>query len=265
MSLLNVENVSYEVKQSRLFGRKLPVKTILQDISFSIEEGTCLSLIGTSGAGKTTLGKMVLGINHPTSGQVLFMGEPVYNTSNQAVRRNIQVVFQDPVSSVNPYMTIEKIITEPLLNMKVSKEERRREARDIIEKVGLKVSDLQKYPHQLSGGQLQRVTIARAIIVKPKLVVLDEAVSSLDMVTQSKILELLIELKTVAQLTYLFITHDIRAAFTISDRIGVLEEGKLVAIYDNSTDFLQSKYPVVQRLKDSILAEHPLFRTVRKV
>ncbi|WHY62116.1 nickel import ATP-binding protein NikE [Cytobacillus firmus] len=266
MSLLQVNQVSFSFNSKKLFKGKDQTNKVLNDISFVIEEGTCLGLIGTSGAGKSTLGKVILGIQHPQQGQVLFQGYDIYKAdkaTQQKIRRDLQVVFQDSYSAVNPRMTAESIICEPLENYeKLTIADQRKRVIELLERVGLSEKDLKKYPHQFSGGQLQRINIARAIALKPKLIVLDESVSSLDMVTQSLILELLSELKEEFCLSYLFITHDIKAAFSISDQIGVLEKGELVELYDSKDQFFSSKHPTVKRLRDSILAEHPRFRTL---
>jgi nickel transport system ATP-binding protein len=268
VSLLQVKQVNHSYNPKRLFKWNHHSKQVLHDISFSIEAGTCLGLIGTSGAGKSTLGKVILGIQRPQQGQVLFQGEDYYNAdkpTQRKLRRDIQVVFQDSYSSVNPRMTAERIIGEPLDNYeKLTFGEQRRTVISLLERVGLSEKDLGKYPHQFSGGQLQRINIARAISLKPKLIVLDESVSSLDMVTQSLILELLRELKEDYGLSYLFITHDIKAAFTISDKLGVLEKGELIEIYNSKDQFFSSKHPAVVTMRDSILAEHPRFRAVTK-
>lgn len=266
LSLLQVKQVNFSYNSKRLFKGNNQTNNILNEISFAIEEGTCLGLIGTSGAGKSTLGKVILGIQRPQQGQVLFQGHDIYNlnkATQQKIRRDLQVVFQDSYSAVNPRMTAEQIISEPLENFeKLSVGEKRRRVIELLERVGLSERDLKKYPHQFSGGQLQRINIARAIALKPKLIVLDESVSSLDMVTQSLILKLLSELKDDFGLSYLFITHDIKAAFSISDQIGVLEKGELIELYDSKDQFFSSKHPIVKRLRDSILAEHPRFRTL---
>jgi nickel transport system ATP-binding protein len=266
LSLLQVKQVNLSFNSKKLFIGKDLSKKVLNDISFAIEEGTCLGLIGTSGAGKSTLGKVILGIQRPQQGQVLFQGYDIYNSdkaTQQKIRRDLQVVFQDSYSAVNPRMTAECIISEPLENYeKLTIAEQRKKVIELLERVGLSEKDLKKYPHQFSGGQLQRINIARAIALKPKLIVLDESVSSLDMVTQSLILQLLSELKDDFGLSYLFITHDIKAAFSISDQIGVLEKGELVELYDSKDQFFSSKHPIVKRLRDSILAEHPRFRTL---
>ncbi|WP_025681446.1 nickel import ATP-binding protein NikE [Paenibacillus massiliensis] len=239
-------------------GRRPPV---LSDISFTIEKGCCMGLLGTSGAGKSTLGKIILGLEKPSTGQVLFEGQDIYQSNRQvlrALRRDLQVVFQDCYSAVNPLMTAAQIIGEPLDNYeRLSPQERERRIGQLLEQVGLRVEDGSKRPNQFSGGQLQRVNIARAIALKPKLIVLDESVSSLDMVHQTHILSLLAELRATYGLSYLFITHDIRAAMGICDRIAVLDQGRLVYQGDDKDAILQSKHPAVQRLVSSVLPEHP--------
>jgi nickel transport system ATP-binding protein len=266
MSLLQVKDINLSYHSKKFCRWKDQSKKALIDISFSIEDGMCLGLLGTSGAGKSTLGKVILGIQPPQEGQVLFQGYDIYKAdryTRQKLRRDLQVVFQDSYSSVNPRMTAERIISEPLENYeKLTIEEQRRRVIELLERVGLSEKDLKKYPHQFSGGQLQRINIARAIALKPRLIVLDESVSSLDMVTQSLILELLRELKDDFRLSYLFITHDIKAAFSISDKLGVLENGELIELYDSKDEFFSSKHPVVIRMRDSILAEHPCFRSI---
>ncbi|MGO4889966.1 nickel import ATP-binding protein NikE [Anaerobacillus sp. MEB173] len=266
MSLLQVKEVTHSYNSKKLFTWRKQSNNALTDISFSIEEGTCLGLLGTSGAGKSTLGKVILGIQRPHQGQVLFQGYDIYNSdkmTQRKIRRDLQVVFQDSYSSVNPRMTAERIISEPLENYEnLTIDERRRTIISLLERVGLSEKDLKKYPHQFSGGQLQRINIARAISLKPKLIVLDESVSSLDMVTQSLTLDLLRELKDDFGLSYLFITHDIKAAFSISDTLGVLEKGELIELYDSKEQFFSSKNPNVLRMRESILAEHPRFRSL---
>lgn len=266
MTLLQVNNVSHRYKSRSFFKKESHSREVLSDISFSIEKGTCLGLLGTSGAGKSTLGKVILGLEQPEHGKVLFQGHNLYKADkkiHQQIRRDLQVVFQDSYSSVNPRLTAERIIAEPLENYEsLTIAQQKKAVIELLERVGLSENDLKKYPHQFSGGQLQRINIARAIALKPKLIVLDEAVSSLDMVTQTLILELLQGLKEDFQLSYLFITHDIKAAYTISDRIGVLEKGKLVQQYDSKHEFFTSEHSAVKEMRSSILAEHPRFRSI---
>lgn len=268
MSLLQVNKVTHSYGSRTFFNWKDRSQKVLSDISFSIDEGTCMGMLGSSGAGKSTLGKVILGLERPQSGQVLFQGHDLYSVdkhTRQKIRRDLQVVFQDSYSSVNPRMTAERIIAEPLENYeKLTVTEQKRTVVELLERVGLSKEDLKKYPHQFSGGQLQRINIARAISLKPKLIVLDESVSSLDMVTQTLILDLLKELKEDFGVSYFFITHDIKAAYTISDTLGVLDKGELVELYDSKSQFFTSEHPVVKELRDSILAEHPRNRSVRQ-
>lgn len=268
MSLLQVNHIELSYPTTKLFKGKKQRNTVLKDLSFSLEEGTCLGLIGTSGAGKSTLGRVILGIQQPQLGQVLFQGNDLYKSNKhmrRKMRRDLQVVFQDSYSAVNPRLTAEAIISEPLENYEnLTSLQKRNTIIDLLERVGLSEKDLKKYPHQFSGGQLQRINIARAIALKPKLIVLDESVSSLDMVTQNLILKLLTELKKDFSLSYLFITHDIRAAFSISDSIGVLDKGEIIEKYSTKDEFFSSKHPVVQQFREAALAEHPRFRTIRK-
>jgi len=266
VSLLQVNEVTHSYGNRTFFKWKNRSRKVLSNISFSIEEGTCLGILGTSGAGKSTLGKVLLGLEKPQYGQILFQGHDIYTTNKhtrQKLRRDLQVVFQDSHSAVNPRMTAERIIAEPLENYeKLTLGEQKRTVIELLENVGLSEKDLKKYPHQFSGGQLQRVNIARAIALKPKLIVLDESVSSLDMVTQTLILELLRELKEDFGLSYFFITHDIKAAYTISDTLGVLEKGELIEHYNSKNDFFTSEHPIVKEMRSSILAEHPRFRSI---
>jgi len=268
VSLLQVKQVSLSFHSNKFGIGNKQAKEVLKNISFSIEEGTCLGLIGTSGAGKSTLGKAILGIQPPQNGQVLFQGFDIYKAdkrTREKLRRDLQVVFQDSYSAVNPRMTAESIISEPLENFeKLTLEEKRRKVIGLLERVGLSEKDLKKYPHQFSGGQLQRINIARAIALKPKLIILDESVSSLDMVTQSLILQLLSELKKDYFLSYLFITHDIKAAFSLSDKIAVLEKGELIEQYDSKNEFFASKNPIVKQMRESVLSEHPRFGIIRQ-
>ncbi|MGE6630115.1 nickel import ATP-binding protein NikE [Bacillus sp. NPDC077027] len=266
MSLLQVNAVTHQYTARTLFKWKNNSNDVLSNVQFSIEEGTCLGMLGGSGAGKSTLGKVILGLERPRFGQILFEGQDIYRADKQTrkeIRRNLQAVFQDSYSSFNPRMTVEGIMAEPLENYeKLTIAEQKRTIIELLERVGLCEHDLRKYPHQMSGGQLQRVNIARAISLKPKLIVLDESVSSLDMVTQSVILSLLKELKDEFGLSYLFITHDLTAAYRISDRLAVLDKGTLVQFFDSKHHFFSSEHEVVKEMRDSILAQHPRSRSI---
>ncbi|MDQ0194684.1 nickel import ATP-binding protein NikE [Paenibacillus wynnii] len=268
MGLLLVENITHSYNPSHLFFKNKQSAAVLSDITLSIEEGQCLGLLGTSGAGKSTLGKVILGLEKPQKGQVIFQGIDLYDadkSTRRSIRRDLQVVFQDCYSSVNPRMNAEQIIGEPLQNYEtLSLKEHYRTIGELLETVGLKADDRHKYPHQFSGGQLQRINIARAIALKPKLIVLDEAVSSLDMVNQTKILCLLNELKSSFGLSYLFITHDIKAAYSVSDTLAVMEKGEVAVLCEDKSQFFQLEHPSVRKMVESVLSEHPRYRSIPK-
>ncbi|MCU6791350.1 nickel import ATP-binding protein NikE [Paenibacillus sp. WQ 127069] len=269
MSLLHVKEITLAYGKTGLFGLPRRLIPVLSNVSLTIDEGVCLGLLGSSGAGKSTLGKVILGLEKPSHGQIIFQGQDLYNMSasdRKQARRDLQVVFQDCYSSVNPRMTIEQIIGEPLDNYEIrSPSKQKHVIGELLEMVGLKAEDMAKYPNQFSGGQLQRINIARAIALKPKLIVLDESVSSLDMVTQTQILALLNDLKRSFGLSYLFITHNLEAAYFLSDRLAVLDRGELVEMFEEKEQILTSPHPTVQSLLQSVLADHPGNRKVRNV
>ncbi|WP_238192094.1 nickel import ATP-binding protein NikE [Paenibacillus sp. L3-i20] len=267
MSLLQIKDVTYSFGKERLFGMARRQTPVLSNISLQLEAGSCLGLLGGSGAGKSTLGKIILGLAKPQQGQVLFEGMDLFNLKNEdrkRLRREIQVVFQDCYSAVNPRMTAAQIIGEPLDNFEsMTSNERSRSIAEALEMVGLSAEDQGKYPRQFSGGQLQRINIARAIVLRPKLIVLDESVSSLDTVNQVHIIRLLRELKEQYGTSYLFITHDIKAAFALSDQLAVLDKGVLVGCFDSQESLMASTNSHVQQLLQSALASHPRERKIR--
>lgn len=269
MAMLEVKNITHSYTSSTWFRKSLSNKNVIHNVSLQIEEGTCMGLLGSSGAGKSTLGKIILGMEKPKQGQVIFQGQDVYalnSKSSRQWRRDLQVVFQDCYSAVNPKMTAGQIIGEPLHNYEtMTTQEQKRYIGELLECVGLPATDSSKYPYQFSGGQLQRINIARAIALKPKLIVLDEAVSSLDMVTQSQILNLLQDLRITFGLSYLFITHDIKAAFMISDTFAVMDNGQIVELCNDKEQFLQSTQPAVKSLLDCMVLEHPRERLKKNV
>src|SRR5450830_1346321 len=208
-----------------------PVKAV-DDVSFSIEEGKTLGLVGESGCGKSTTGRSVLRLIEPTAGSVNFMGEEISTMPSSALRsmrRNMQMVFQDPFASLNPRMTIGEVLEEPLIvHGLFDRATRKRKVAEILDVVGLNQAYASRHPHEFSGGQRQRVGIARAIITRPKLVVADEAVSALDVSIQAQILNLLQELQKEFALTYLFVSHDLAVIRHVSDSIGVMYLGRMV-------------------------------------
>ncbi|AZN42685.1 ATP-binding cassette domain-containing protein [Paenibacillus albus] len=232
MALLVANNLTKTYTSSGWFRRQLANGKGVYNLSFAIEEGACLGVLGESGAGKSTLGKIVLGLLPPDSGSITFNGVELYQ-SNRSLRkkwrRDIQVVFQESYSAMNPRMTIRDIIAEPLRNYeRLSDREERHQVGELLEVMGLSTEDMLKRPKQMSGGQLQRVNIARAIALHPKLIVSDEPVSSLDVIIQKQILIHLKELKERNGLSYLFISHDEMAVHYLSDQIAFMENGSIV-------------------------------------
>ena len=225
-------------------------KNILKGISFNMKQGECLGIIGESGSGKTTLGKVILGLEKQDKGHILFEQSP----KRKVWQKQMSVVFQDYTTSVNPKLKVIDIIKEPLLESKMSNEEKENLVIELLEQVGLDKEYLHRYPHQLSGGQLQRVCIARAISTKPKFILLDEAISSLDVSIQVQILDLLIELKEKYGLSYLFITHDLTAVTYICDRVLFFKEGQIVEQVDSieNLKYVNNEYSKI--LLDSVLS-----------
>ncbi|NOU62744.1 ATP-binding cassette domain-containing protein [Paenibacillus sp. LMG 31461] len=226
----------------------------IRDVSFTIEPAMCMGILGESGTGKSTLGKIILGILRPDSGNVKMLGTDLYGADVKArkgLRRDIQVVFQDCYSAVNPRFSIQQIIAEPLRNYeRLSPQEEIRKVSELLEIVGLHANDRHKQPKQMSGGQLQRVNIARAIALEPKLIVLDEPVSSLDMVVQKQILLHLKDLKEKKGLSYLFISHDVLAVSLLADQVAVLDGGQLVEQVATA-NLLSCAHPASRRLIDA--------------
>lgn len=203
----------------------------LHDINLNIEEGETLGLIGESGCGKSTLGKTILRLCEPTAGKILYRGQDLLSFSPsemKKVRREIQMIFQNPYTSLNPRMTIKEIVEEPLtIHQLLSKKERKAHVENLLEKVGLNTEHLNRYPHEFSGGQRQRIGIARAIALEPRFIVCDEPLSALDPPTQEQILHLLKDLQSRLNLAYLFVTHDLSAAQKIANRIVVMYMGRI--------------------------------------
>ncbi|GLI02306.1 ATP-binding cassette domain-containing protein [Phytohabitans aurantiacus] len=248
MSLLDIDDLVVEYPGKGW--RRAPFRA-LKGVSLSIGTGETLGLVGESGSGKTTLGRAVLGLAPVSGGTIRYDGR-VISTLNRAQRRalsdEIQVVFQDPYTSLNPAMTVEDILTEPLLVTGVSRVEAERRVRDLLDQVRLPADAGQRLPREFSGGQRQRIAIARALSRDPRLIVCDEPVSALDLSTQSRVLDLFIEIQERTGVAYLFITHDLAVVRHISHRVAVMYRGEIVETGDAATVTQNPEHPYTRRL-----------------
>jgi len=234
-------------------------------VSFDIPEGSTLGLVGESGCGKTTLARAIIRLEQASSGKITFDGHDVLHARGrelQYVRRHLQIIFQDPIGSLNPRMQIEDIVAEPLVIHHVGdRTSRRKEVFSLLERVGLDPGEASRYPHEFSGGQRQRIGIARAIALKPKMIICDEPVSALDVSVQAQILNLLADLKDELNLTLLFITHNLAVARHISDRIAVMKSGKIIESADAEILFSHPQHPYTQALIRAV----PTYSALSKV
>src|SRR3954470_17584153 len=239
----------------------------VEDVSFEIARGETLALVGESGCGKSTTGRLVLRLMDPTAGSVRFKGQQVATLDKQALRHmraHMQIIFQDPYASLNPRMTVGEIITEPMAVHDIAAgKERDDRVRELLQVVGLLPEHASRYPHQVSGGQRQRIGIARALAVNPDLIVCDEPVSALDGSIQAQIVNLLQNLQQRVGLSYLFIAHDLAVVKHISDRVAVMYLGKLVEIADKKTLYDRPLHPYTQALLAAIPKPDPSLRTKR--
>jgi oligopeptide transport system ATP-binding protein len=266
--LLEVENLKKHFHIPGGIGRPAGTVRAIDGVSFSIRRGETVGLVGESGCGKTTTGRCVLLLERPTSGTIRFDGVELTTLSQRqlrSVRRRVQVIFQDPYSSLNPRMTIGQIIAEPLKVHGIVRERAKREfrVRELLEQVGLLPQHAARYPHQLSGGQRQRVGIARALAMEPSLIICDEPVSALDVSIQAQIVNLLEDLQKRLGLTYLFIAHDLSVVRHISDRVVVMYLGKVVEVADRQALYEEPLHPYTQALLSAVPIPDPALEATR--
>jgi oligopeptide/dipeptide ABC transporter ATP-binding protein len=258
------ENIVYDVKnltkhftlKSGVIGGKVTVVRAVNGLSFQIREGETLGLVGESGCGKSTTGRLLIKLLDPTGGQILYNGRDIAPLRGGALRRmraEMQIVFQDPYSSLNPRMTCEALIAEPLtIHTKMTRAERKEAVQALLRNVGLPPQYTDRYPHEFSGGQRQRIGIARALALKPRFVVCDEPVSALDVSVQSQVLNLIRKLQAEMGLTYLFIAHSLNVVKYISDRIGVMYLGSIVELASSEELYRHPLHPYTQSLISAI-------------
>ena len=266
-TLLKVSSLKKSFSISNgMFGKKKSLNAV-HDVSFMIPEGKTFSLVGESGCGKSTTGRLISRLIDPSNGEIWIDGEEISTRKEgqlKAIRKKVQMIFQDPYASLNPRMKVRDIVGEPLvIHTKLSKSERNKLVSEMLEVVGLSEYHADRYAHEFSGGQRQRIGIARALIMKPKLIIADEPVSALDVSIQSQILNLLKDLQQEYHLTYLFISHDLSVVEHISDHIGVMYLGTIVETGPKEVIFSNPQHPYTKALLSSIPIPDPKLRRER--
>ncbi len=270
MSLLSVQNLKkYFPIRKGLLSRVVAQVKAVDDVSFDIQPRETLGLVGESGCGKTTVGRTILRLLDPTAGRALFKGKDIFHMGSgelRALRKNIQIIFQDPYASLNPRMTVGAIIGEGLhVHQIYTRNERKKKIQELLDTCGLNPNHINRYPHEFSGGQRQRIGIARALALNPDFIVCDEAVSALDVSIQAQVINLLARLREDFDLSYLFIAHDLSVVRHISDRVAVMYLGKIVEIGDKVDMYESPQHPYTRALMAAIPIEMPSQRRERPV
>ena len=268
--ILEVQNVGKVFGITSGFLKKPLTLTALSDISFSVKKGETLGIVGESGCGKSTLGRCILQLLTPDEGKVIWLGQDLTTLDPDAMRkhrRDLQIIFQDPLASLNPRMTVGGIIADPLRTLmpELSAKQRRAKVIEMMEAVGLLPEMINRYPHEFSGGQAQRIGIARALITEPKLIVCDEPVSALDVSIQAQILNLLSELRDRFDLTLVFISHDLSVVRHVSDRIMVLYLGRMIEYAPRDALYNDPKHPYSRALLSAVPVPDPKLARAREI